>query len=199
MRCHHRQMQNETKKDNELEISSELAFEKVFKIYYKPLCHYAYSFLYDEAEAEEVVQNTFVKIWERKSEIEITDSTKAYLYSMVRNQCLNVIKHEKVKKHFAQDHTYAAETSRPLVEEKILLTDLESKIVEAMQALPAQCRLIFQLSRFEELKYQEIAAQLEISVKTVENQMGKALKIMRFQLKDYLVLTLLFIHQTSNY
>ncbi|MFY8035549.1 MAG: sigma-70 family RNA polymerase sigma factor, partial [Cyclobacteriaceae bacterium] len=90
--------------DSELVQGNELAFEKIFKIYYKPLCHYAYSFLNDGAEAEEVVQNTFVKIWERRSTIQVQTSVKAYLYSMVRNSCLNVIKHEKVKKEFAQDH-----------------------------------------------------------------------------------------------
>ncbi len=183
--------------DRELVQGNELAFEKIFKIYYKPLCHYAYSFLNDGAEAEEVVQNTFVKIWERRSTIQVQTSVKAYLYSMVRNSCLNVIKHEKVKKEFAKDHQYVSETSRPVVEEKMISNDLESKIYEAMRALPEQCRLIFQLSRFEELKYQEIADQLEISVKTVENQMGKALKTMRLHLKEYLVLVLLFI-QISN-
>ncbi|NOS90506.1 MAG: RNA polymerase sigma-70 factor [Cyclobacteriaceae bacterium] len=183
--------------DTELVQGNELAFEKIFKIYYKPLCHYAYSFLNDGAEAEEVVQNTFVKIWERRSNIQVQTSVKAYLYSMVRNSCLNVIKHEKVKKEFAKDHQYVSETSRPVVEEKMISNDLESKIYEAMRALPEQCRLVFQLSRFEELKYQEIAEQLEISVKTVENQMGKALKTMRLHLKEYLVLVLLFI-QTGN-
>jgi RNA polymerase sigma-70 factor (ECF subfamily) len=183
--------------DSELVQGNELAFEKIFKIYYKPLCHYAYSFLNDGAEAEEVVQNTFVKIWERRSTIQVQTSVKAYLYSMVRNSCLNVIKHEKVKKEFAKDHQYVSETSRPVVEEKMISNDLESKIYEAMRALPEQCRLVFQLSRFEELKYQEIADQLEISVKTVENQMGKALKMMRVHLKEYLVLVLLFI-QISN-
>ncbi|MCE2994095.1 MAG: RNA polymerase sigma-70 factor [Cyclobacteriaceae bacterium] len=182
---------------NELVQGNELAFEKIFKIYYKPLCHYAYSFLNDGAEAEEVVQNTFVKIWERRTTLHVQTSVKAYLYSIVRNSCLNVIKHEKVKQEFAQDHQYVSEKSRPVVEEKMISNDLESKIYEAMRALPEQCRLVFQLSRFEELKYQEIADQLEISVKTVENQMGKALKTMRLHLKEYLVLVLLFI-QTSN-
>jgi RNA polymerase sigma-70 factor (ECF subfamily) len=83
------------------------------------------------------------------------------------------------------------EIARELVDEKVQAHDLESKIFEAMQALPEQCRLVFQLSRFEELKYQEIADQLQISVKTVENQMGKALKLMREQLKDYLPIVLL--------
>ncbi len=197
MRYHFLMADSDLIYDSELVQGNELAFEKIFKIYYKPLCHYAYSFLNDGAEAEEVVQNTFVKIWERRTTIQVQTSVKAYIYSMVRNSCLNVIKHEKVKQEFAQDHQYVSEKARPVVEEKMISNDLESKIYEAMRALPEQCRLVFQLSRFEELKYQEIADQLEISVKTVENQMGKALKTMRLHLKEYLVLVLLFI-QTSN-
>lgn len=170
------------------------AFEMIFKTYYKPLCHYAHSFLNDKNEAEEVVQTTFIKIWEKKNELNIQSTLKAYLYSMVRNGCLNVIKHEKVKQLHAQRHVQETERSRELVDEKVLSNDLESKIYLAMKALPEQCRLVFQLSRFEELKYQEIADQLQISVKTVENQMGKALKIMRTQLKEYLPLYMLLLN-----
>jgi RNA polymerase sigma-70 factor, ECF subfamily len=187
-------MQSEVEKYKAIIEGDLTAFEMTFKTYYKPLCHYAYSFLNDKSEAEEVVQSTFIKMWEKKTALQVENSLKAYLYAMVRNGCLNVIKHEKVKQQHAQRHLQAAEQSRELVEEKVMSNDLESKIYEAMKALPEQCRLVFQLSRFEELKYQEIADQLQISIKTVENQMGKALKIMRTQLRDYLPLYILLIN-----
>lgn len=187
-------MQSDAESYRAIIEGNQPAFEMIFKTYYKPLCHYAYSFLNDKNEAEEVVQTTFIKIWEKKNELSVQSSLKAYLYSMVRNGCLNVIKHEKVKQLHAKWHVQETERSRDLVEEKVLSNDLESKIYLAMKALPEQCRLVFQLSRFEELKYQEIADQLQISVKTVENQMGKALKIMRVQLKEYLPLYLLFLN-----
>lgn len=187
-------MQSEIENYQAITEGNEAAFEMTFKTYYKPLCHYAYSFLNDKNEAEEVVQTTFIKMWEKKTELVIESSLKAYLHSMVRNGCLNVIKHERVKQQHAQQHLQAAEQSRELVTEKVFSNDLESKIHQAMKALPEQCRIVFQLSRFEELKYQEIAEQLQISVKTVENQMGKALKIMRTQLKDYLPLYLVVLH-----
>lgn len=167
------------------------AFEMIFKTLYQPLCQYAYSFLNDRNEAEEVVQNTFIKMWEKRTELSVQRSLKAYLYTMVRNGSLNRLKHERVKKIHAAQQLAVVEIARELVDEKVQAHDLESKIFEAMQALPEQCRLVFQLSRFEELKYQEIADQLQISVKTVENQMGKALKLMREQLKDYLPIVLL--------
>lgn len=177
----------------ELQLGNESAFEMIFKTYYQPLCRYAYSFLSDKEDAEEVVQSAFITVWEKRSDIDIQTSLKSYLYRMVRNSCLNVIKHEKVKQQHVAHEMAVMEVSHESVTQKVHAAELEIKIAEAMKALPEQCRLVFQLSRFEELKYQEIADQLNISVKTVENQMGKALRIMREQLKEYLPLFLIFM------
>lgn len=173
---------------------SENAFEMIFRTYYQPLCRYAYSFLNDKEEAEEVVQSTFIQIWEKKAGMDIQSSLKSYLYRMVRNACLNVIKHEKVKQQHAVYTVAFGESTHESVHEAVAGKELELKIFEAMKHLPDQCRTVFQLSRFEELKYAEIAEQLQISVKTVENQMGKALRIMREHLKEYLPLLLLFLN-----
>ncbi len=176
-----------------IQSGNESAFEMIFKAYYQPLCRYAYSFLEDKQEAEEVVQSSFITVWEKRKSLDIQTSLKSYLYRMVRNGCLNVIKHEKVKKQHVAHELAVADVSYESVSQKVYATELETKISEAMKVLPEQCRLVFQLSRFEELKYQEIADQLKISVKTVENHMGKALRIMREQLKEYLPLFLLFM------
>jgi RNA polymerase sigma-70 factor, ECF subfamily len=176
-----------------LKEGHESAFEMLFRTYYSPLCNYAYSFLNDRDEAEEVVQSAFINVWDKREVIEIQTSMKSYLYRMVRNSCLNVIKHEKVKKQHVAHEMAGGEPMHEGVSQSVISSELEQKIYEAMKALPEQCRLVFQLSRFEELKYAEIASQLDISVKTVENQMGKALKIMRVQLKDYLPLFLIFM------
>lgn len=175
-----------------LKEGKENAFEMIFRTYYQPLCKYAYSFLNDKDEAEEVVQASFISFWERRGELRIESSLKSYLYRMVRNACLNVIKHEKVKKQHAAVQLAGGELSQESSSQPVVAYELEQKIHESMKSLPEQCRLVFQLSRFEELKYQEIAEQLNISVKTVENQVGKALKIMRTQLKEYLPLLLIF-------
>jgi RNA polymerase sigma-70 factor (ECF subfamily) len=112
---------------------------------------------------------------------------------MVRNACLNVIKHEKIKQLHVAGELAVAERTVESVSDTIMGSELENRILQAMEKLPEQCRLVFKLSRFEELKYAEIAAQLGLSVKTVENQMGKALKIMRDQLRDYLPLLIVLL------
>ena len=162
------------------------AFEQVFKSYYALLCRYAKSLVNDLDEAEEVVQNTFYMVWSKRESLEITGSLKAYLYRAVHNDCLNKLKHLQVRKVHAEDYKHsnvgAYEDAGKVLQGK----ELRQKIEQAIATLPEQCGKVFRLSRFEELKYQEIAEQLTISVKTVENHMGKALKHMREQLKDYL-------------
>lgn len=176
-----------------LQNGSKAAFEMLFKTYYRPLCTYANTFLHDRDEAEEIVQNAFITFWDRRQSTEIEKSVKSYLYRMVRNSCLNTLRHEKVKREHASEQLKTTVDAHDPVSQSLASDELEQRIQTAMQSLPEQCRLVFQLSRFEELKYQEIAGQLNISVKTVENHMGKALKIMREQLKDYLPLFLLLV------
>jgi RNA polymerase sigma-70 factor (ECF subfamily) len=170
------------------------AFEMIFKTYYQPLCNYAYTFLRDKEEAEEIVQTTFLSVWEKRGGMTIRTAVKPYLYAMVRNACLNVIKHEKIKQKHAVEEISLSSHSHDSVAHTVASSELESRIHNAMERLPEQCRLVFKLSRFEELKYAEIAEQLGISVKTVENHMGKALKIMREQLKDYLPLLIVLMN-----
>jgi RNA polymerase sigma-70 factor (ECF subfamily) len=174
------------------------AFEMLFRTYYQPLCNYAYTFVQNRDEAEEIVQSTFLSVWEKRENLEIRTAVKPYLYAMVRNACLNVLKHEKIKQQHAAVELAVAEKSVESVTRTVMASELETKIYEAMEKLPQQCRLIFKLSRFEELKYSEIAEQLDLSVKTVENQMGKALKIMREQLKDYLPLLIVLMNGFLN-
>lgn len=174
------------------------AFEMLFRTYYQPLCNYAFTFVQDRDEAEEIVQSTFLNIWEKRESLSIHTGVKPYLYAMVRNACLNLLKHEKIKQQHAAMEMAVAERSVESVARTVMASELEAKIYQAMDHLPEQCRLIFKLSRFEELKYSEIAQQLDISVKTVENQMGKALRIMREQLKDYLPLLIILMNGLLN-
>lgn len=171
--------------------SNETEFEQLFKTHFKSLYAYAYTILKDEIAAEEIVQNVFYKIWEKNKQPEIQTSVKAYLYKAVYHDSLNYLKHLKVraqhKSRVMQQHKDEAAPASG----RLMLKELEEKLRDAMNALPEQCRTIFQMSRFDGLKYHEIADQLGISPKTVENQMGKALKLLRVKLIDFLPLIII--------
>lgn len=170
------------------------AFEEVFKTYFKNLHAYACTIVKDEADAEEAVQQVFFKLWERAEHLSFSGSVAAYLYRAVHNQCLNQLKHQKVKANHQLHVAYSMKNESVNGPAKMISKELEQKIREALNELPEQCRTVFQLSRFEEMKYREIADQLDISIKTVENQMGKALKQLRLKLVDFLTLLFLIIH-----
>lgn len=172
----------------------QTAFEQVFKLHFKSLHAYACSLLKDDGEAEEMVQQVFFKLWERAENLTISGSVAAYLYRAVHNESLNYLKHQKVKAGYQLHVAYSMKHQAEQPSRKVIGKELEEKYKEALNDLPEQCRTIFQLSRFEELKYREIADRLDISVKTVENQMGKALKILRAKLIEFLTMLFIFFN-----
>ncbi len=160
------------------------AYEKVFHEYYSGLCRYALRFVRDPDQAEELVQDTFVKIWQRRKSLSIRHSLKSYLYQSVRNQCLNFLKHQDIVRDFEQTAPIPLHNDS----DTVVLSELEALIVKAVNDLPPERQKIFRMSRDEGLRYSEIADQLGISVKTVENQIGRALKYLREELADFLVI-----------
>lgn len=165
---------------------NERVFEVVFRKHYQALCNYAFGLLKDMDDAEEIVQGMFLKLWDQRQDLEITVSLKSYLYRAVHNTCLNRIKHLKIQDNYRQHVGDFLENNHVSATAELFKAELEARIAEAIEKLPEQCRLIFRMSRFEELKYQEIANELHLSIKTVENQIGKALKILRQELAEYL-------------
>lgn len=175
-------------------------FEQVFKSYYQLLCNYACATVKDMDEAEEIVQNTFYNIWNKREGLEVRTSLKSYLYRSVHNDCLNKIKHAKVKQMYAVDYKATVSMGYEDASKQLHGKELSAMINKAIDSLPEQCGNVFKLSRFENMKYNEISEHLGISVKTVENHMGKALRLLREQLKDYLpgLIFLLNIDQFLN-
>lgn len=171
----------------------EKTFEEAFKTHFKKLYAYAFTIVKEEMAAEEMVQQVFFKIWEKKGQVEIRTSVTAYLYRSVYHESLNYLKHQKVKAAYQSHAARESKNQSDNASSKLQLSELEQKLNVALNELPEQCRVIFQMSRFEELKYQEIADRLGLSVKTIENQMGKALRILRTKLIDYLPLVIAFL------
>ena len=172
----------------------EPAFEKLFREYFTSLMAFSRRILGDEDDAREVVHQVFIKLWERRSEIDLSTSLKSYLFTAVNNRSLNMIRD---RRKFSSEEV-PERVGEWDVSAQLESMELEEQIHKVIDSLPERCRMIFELNRFDGLKYAEIATQLDISVKTVENQMSKALKILREQLAKYLTILLWLILFTLN-
>lgn len=159
------------------------AFETIFKTHHAHCLAFAAQYTGNRYEAEEVVQQVFLRIWEKREGIEITGSVKSYLFTAIRNVAVS-----RWRKQSVQSSREAAfEQMQPVVTEAVLPgRELEASLQKALQKLPERCREVFLLSRQQQMKYAEIAEVMGIAIKTVENQMGKALKILHTELREYL-------------
>lgn len=162
------------------------AFEIMYRRFYQRLASFAYRFTQSSDKAEEVVSDVFYKLWKNRKNIEITSSLQSYLFTSVRNKCLDKLRVENRVSHCDDSVllNYRSTISTPL--QHTLGEELRKRIEIAIEALPRDRKRIFRLSRDNGLKYKEIAALLDISIKTVETQMGRALKFLRGELKEYL-------------
>ncbi|MBC7449998.1 MAG: RNA polymerase sigma-70 factor [Cytophagales bacterium] len=178
-------------KDDEKEWPSEhqdAFLEALFHTYYKILCRFSFRIVHDKDKAEDVVQTCFINLWQKKDSISIQSSFKSYLYRSVYNRSIN--EYTRSKKIIHEDISVLNEVIHSVSDDPELILqakETQAKIDQAIAVMPEGCRTIFLLSREEQLSYKEIAEMLKISVKTVENQMGKALRILRERL-FYLIL-----------
>lgn len=171
-----------------LQNDDKLALEILFKTYYAPLVRFAKNILKNKEQAEDIVQEVFLKIWDKRNEIKITTSFKAYLYMAVRNACFNTLKINERKYWLNDDLENDEQFSVNEIAVTLEAKELNQKINRIIDLLPEKCRITFQLSRFENMSYKEIAESMNVSVKTVENQIGKALSILRNSLSPHLSL-----------
>lgn len=167
-----------------------VVFDYFFDSYYQGLCVYAYRLLKSTAEAEDLVEDFFVRVLENRRNIRIEKSVKSYFIRSVHNRCLDFIAHQQVK-HHSEAYLMKRLSEEDLQEYPLINSELEQRLNLAIQNLPNGVRDTFLLNRFEGLKYQQIAARENISVKTVEYRISKALAILRKELGDYLALLLL--------
>jgi len=183
----------EQTRQNTVQIRDINSFEELFSMHYANLCSYANKYVEDLDAAEEIVQDVFVKLWERRNKIEIKSSLQSYIFRAVRNSCLNQIKHKKIEETYKSQSQHDPIAKQQNLEDEIHASELENSIREAIDQLPMQRRKVFIMSRYDGLKYREIAEELNISNNTVENHMGKALKFMKEKLAHYLALNILIL------
>ena len=170
-----------------LRKGEEKAFEYLFDRYYEGLLNYAGRIVRETELAHDLVQETFCKLYEDHASLNIHLSIKSYLYKSVYNSCLNEIKHQKVVRNYADrevlDFYFSEIVQAPEAELTLQNEDIRKALEEAISKLPERCREVFVLSKVEELSNKEIAEKLNISVKTVEVQMTKALSRLREELE----------------
>jgi RNA polymerase sigma-70 factor (ECF subfamily) len=169
-----------------LPLQNEKSFEQLFRQQYSKLCGYARKYIDDPDQSEEVVQDVFVNLWQKRKSIDITSTIESYLFRAVRNTCLNTLKHFKIREKHQEGIAATYDNAGNQPENRILEIELLNQIEDLISALPPERQRIFKMSRLDGMKYREIADELGISVKTVEAQMGKALKYLRKHLSDYL-------------
>jgi RNA polymerase sigma-70 factor (ECF subfamily) len=183
---------NEAECVNKIRSGDSSAFEELFNIYCQQLINFSRNYVTDKQIAENIVQDVFVSVWQARTKLDPTKMIKAYLYTAVKNNSLKHIRHFKIEnKGIEGSAAYIIDDESP--DKKLDGKELELKIHKAVNELPEKCREIFKMNRFENLKYAEIAAILDISIKTVETQMGRALKKLRERLKPYLTMILFVI------
>ena len=173
-------------------------FEKLYKLYYPKMFAFAKNYVPANEDAENIVQDVFLTLWERKEEIEISFTLTTYLFTLVKNRCLNFLRHKLIEEEYNSQmkkelgfKLYALEVFDYSYQSE---EELQEIIRRALDALPERCRQVFIKSRIEGLKYKEISDELGISVNTVENQIVTALRKLRVALKDYLPLLLFLVN-----
>jgi RNA polymerase sigma-70 factor (ECF subfamily) len=171
--------------------SGEEGFKRIFETCYPRLLRFAKEYVGD-SEAEDILQDVFLKLWEKRTSLRTDTYLNAYLLAMVKNQCMDFLKHQQVMERYANNQRtlqqqemafnyYAISKFDP---EQMDVESLERLVEKAIGELPEQCRKVFEFSRYEGVKYKELAERMGISVKTVETHISNALKILRVTLKD---------------
>jgi RNA polymerase sigma-70 factor, ECF subfamily len=159
-------------------------FESLFRSSYVSLVRYARTLIRDQDTAEEIVQDLFYRIWKDREKISIESSLNGYLFRAVHNSCLHHIEHARVVVRHAEEMSIRMTETPESPSDILNYKELQAKIASILEKLPERCGRIFCMNRFEGLKYNEIAEILSVSVKTVEANMGKALKQFRKELTE---------------
>ena len=185
----HEQVLTEPECIERIREGNATAFEQLFLRYGKAMIVFARRIVKDSDIADNVVQDVFIKIWTHRSTLDPSKNIKAYLYKATRNQAINWLRRKDVERRHAHE-LQSRKDSAKTPEDEWRRKEVRAAIQDAVQQLPERCRLIFSMNRFDRLTYAEIADVLDISVKTVETHMGRALQLLRKRLSFLVVIPL---------
>ncbi|WP_430810463.1 MULTISPECIES: RNA polymerase sigma-70 factor [unclassified Carboxylicivirga] len=175
-----------------LKSGDEQAFEVLYKASFNALFFFAIQYVNSDAEAENLVQETFLALWTNKENLSCvnTASIKSWLYTSLKNKCINHLERENTKRHYTEyqirQNQIHIEVLDQLDLSDVAFDEIQHLLKKSLEQMPSQCRKVFELSRFQGLRNKAIAKQLNISVKAVEANITRALKLLRVQLKDYI-------------
>ena len=179
-----------------MKSENHIDFESIYTLYYSKLKRYVLNYVLDENDAEDIVHDIFTELWEKREGFSSHGNIFAYLYLATKNRCLNFLKRKNLLKGVKEQITTQLKLNQATLEwddTAVYSTeDVEQAIEHALEKLPERCRRIFVMSRFEGKKHQDIARELNITVNTVETQMGVAYKKLRVELKRFQFLLILF-------
>ncbi|WP_139957224.1 RNA polymerase sigma-70 factor [Flavicella sediminum] len=172
-----------------LKNGDKASYETLFLLYYDKLLHIAKGYIGNLEDAEGIVQNVFLKVWDKRSKFDRVKNTNNYLYTITKNACLDVLKHQKVKNTFSENYSAINEAFiHDEIASTLIESELEKRISAAIELLPEKRKNVFIKSRIDGMKHAEIALSLNISIRTVDNHISNALRHMRLHLKEFLTL-----------
>jgi RNA polymerase sigma-70 factor, ECF subfamily len=183
----------EEQNPNRTQMLDKASFESLFRSEFKGLVFFALQYVKDYDTAREITQEAFISLWDKRDSIDLSKPVKTYLSTTVRNRCLNYLRDNKKFNREILDIEGLLSERSYIQPDRIVESEISEKIGKAIDELPQKCREVFILNRHENMKYQEIAIHLEISVKTVEAQMSKALQHMRMRLAEFITVVVFLI------
>jgi RNA polymerase sigma-70 factor (family 1) len=170
------------------------ALHSLLKLFYSPLCLFAERLVTDRSAAEDIVGESFIKLWNKRSDFETLQNTKAFLYITTRNACLNLLKQSKRDNLSKKQLAYLTSEREEYVLNEIVRAEVLQEIMQAIENLPEQCGKVLKLGYLEGMKNQEIADLLRISVHTVKNQKARAIQLLKIKLRDRDLMALYFLY-----
>lgn len=183
---------NETDQIAGLKKGDEAALRQLFEQLYPRLCHFARSLLHQDIEAEDVVQEAFLKLWGQRQHFHSLASVRSFLYVSIRNACLNILKHQRIVHQYAATGA-AGEADEATVTQRLIEAEVLGQLQQALAKLPPGCKQVIELGYFEGLRNNEIASQLHVSVNTIKTQKARALYLLKGLLKAARLLSVLLL------